>query len=75
MIRLKKDELGGKIITEFANFLRPKTYSYLMDDGWSHKKAKGTKKCVIKQILKFSDYKDRLLNNKIVLKSQERHKS
>ena len=27
-----KDELGGKIMIEFAA-LRPKTYSYLMDDG------------------------------------------
>ena len=52
-----KDELGGKIITEFCA-LRPKTYSYLMDDGGSDKKAKGTKKCVIKRRLKFNDYKD-----------------
>ena len=37
-----KDELGGKIITEFAA-LRPKNYSYLMNDGKSDKKAKGTK--------------------------------
>ena len=38
-----KDELGGKIMTEFAA-PTPKTYSYLMDDGKSDKKAKGTKK-------------------------------
>ena len=38
-----KDELGGKINTEFAA-LRPKTYSYLMDDGNSDKKAEETKK-------------------------------
>ena len=44
---LMKDELGGKIMTEFDT-LRPKTYSYIMDDGNSDKKAKGTKKCVIK---------------------------
>ena len=71
VIGLMKDELGGKIMTEFAA-LRPKTYSYLMDDGISGKKAKGTKKCVIKRILKF---KDCLLNNEIVLKSQQRFKS
>ena len=36
------------------------------------KKAKGTKKCVIKRILKFNDYEDCLFNNKIILKSQQR---
>ena len=69
-----KDELGGGIVTEFVA-LRPKTYSSLMDDGGSDKKAKGTKKCVIKRSLKFNDYKDCLLNNEIILKSQQRFKS
>ena len=69
VIGLMKDELGGKIMTEVVA-LRPKTYSYLMDDGWSDKKGKGTKKCVIKRRLKFNDYKDCLLNNGIILKSQ-----
>ena len=69
-----KDELRGKIMTKFVA-LRPKTYSYLIDDGESDKKAKGTEKCVIKRVLKFNDYKDCLLNNEIVLKSQERFKS
>ena len=45
MIGLMKDELGGIIMTEFVA-LRPKTYLYIMDDGWSDKKAKGTKKCL-----------------------------
>ena len=69
-----KDELGGKIIKEFAG-LRAKTYAYLMDDDSEKKKAKGTKKCVIKRILKFNDYEDGLFNNKIILKSQKRFKS
>ena len=43
VIGLMKDELGRKIMTEFAA-LPAKTYSYLMDDGGSDKKAKGTKK-------------------------------
>ena len=74
VIGLMKDELGGKIMTEFAA-LRPKTCSYLMDDCNSDKKAKGTKKCVLKQMLKLSDYKNCLLDNEIILKSQQRFKS
>ena len=43
VIGLMKDELGGKIIMEFVTF-RPKTYSYLTNDGNGDKKAKETKK-------------------------------
>ena len=71
---LFKDESGGKIITEVVA-LRPKTYSYLMDAGTDHKKAKETKRCVIKQKLIFENYKDYLFNNKTVYRSQERFKS
>ena len=67
VIGLMKDELGGKIMAEFAA-LRPITYSYLMDDGNSNKKAKGTKECVIKRRLKFNDNKYCLLNKEISLK-------
>ena len=74
VIGLMKDELGRKIMTEFAA-LRLGTYSYLIDDGRNDKKAKGTKNCVIKRSLKFNDYKDCLLNNEFVLKSQQRFKS
>ena len=66
-----KDELGGKIITEFVT-LRPKTYSFLTDDGREDKKAKGTKKCVIKKMIKFNDYKKCLLNDEVIFKSQQR---
>ena len=55
--------------------LRSKTYAYLMDDGSNHKKAKGTKKCVIKQKLMFENYKNCLFNNKDIYRSQERFKS
>ena len=74
VIRLMRDEPGGKIMTEFA-IIRSKTYSYLMDDDNSDKKTKGTKKYVIKRVLKFNDYKDCLLNNEIIIKSQKRFKS
>ena len=56
VVLMKKDELGGKIMKELAT-LRPKTYSYLTDHNDEGKKAKDTKKCVIKRKLKFEDYK------------------
>ena len=79
VIGLMKDELGGKIMTEFAA-LRPKTYFYLMEDGKNHthvtkKKAKGTKKSVIKRVRKINDYQDCLFNNKMILRQQQIFKS
>ena len=71
IIGLMKDELGGKIITEFVT-LRPKTYSFLTDDGKEDKKAKGTKKCVKKKMIKFNHYKKCLLNDEVMLKPQQR---
>ena len=71
VIGLMKDELGGKIITEFVT-LRPKTYSYLTDHVKEDKKAKGTRKCVIKRMIKFNDYKNCFLKDKVILKSQQR---
>ena len=73
-----KNELGGRIIKEFIA-LRPKTYSYLTDDCKEDKKDKEmcdkkeqrTKKCVIKRMIKFNDYKNCLLNGEVVLKSQQ----
>ena len=50
-IGLINDELGEKIMIEFIA-LRPKTYSYLTDDDNNVKKAKLTKKCIIKRKLK-----------------------
>ena len=38
--------------------LRAKTYSYLIDNDDEYKKAKGTKKCIIKRKLKFQVYKN-----------------
>ena len=74
VIGLMKDELVGKIITEFVT-LRPKTYSYLTDDGKEDKKAKGTKKCIIKKMIKFNDCKKCLLNDEVIFKSQQRFRS
>ena len=52
-----KDELVGQIMREFVG-LRAKIYNYLKDNNDEDKKAKGTKKCVIKRKLKFQDYKN-----------------
>ena len=57
LISLFKEELGGRIMKEFVG-LRAKT-----DDDSEHKKAKGTKKCVIKRELKFKNYTDSLFND------------
>ena len=67
IIGLIKDEL----ITEFVT-LMPKTYSFLTDDGKEDKKAKGTKKCVIKKKIKFNDYKKCLFSDELILRSQQR---
>ena len=68
VIGLMKDELGRKIMIEFVG-LRVKTYSYLIDDDSEDKKAKGSKKYVIKIKIKFENYKNCLeateLENKI----------
>ena len=79
VIGLMKYELKRRIMTEFAA-LRPKTYGYQIedyeddDDDDPVGKAKETKKCVIKRVLKFNDYKNCLLNDKVVLKSQQSFK-
>ena len=61
-----------------------KIYAYLIngynDDDYDkekiiNKKAKGTKKCVIKRRLMFENYKDFLFNDKTILRSQQRFKS
>ena len=74
VIGLFQDELERKIMIEFVG-IRAKTWSYLKDDDSEHKKAKGTKICVIKQGLRFKNYKDCNFNTKTILKSQQILKS
>ena len=68
VIGLMKDELGGKIMIKLVG-LRAKTYSYLIDGGSKNKKAKVTKKCVIKRKRKLENHRNCLeasqLENKI----------
>ena len=69
VIGLMKDELGGKIMTDFVA-LRPKLYSYKKLDGSENKKCKGIKKCVVKKTLPFEDYKACLFNDSTEYRSQ-----
>ena len=69
IIGLMKDELGGKIMTEFVS-LRPKLYSYKVLDGSEDKKCKGIKKCIVKKSLAFEDYKACLFNDSTEYRSQ-----
>ena len=46
VIGLFKDELGGKIMTDFCA-LRAKAYAYKLDDDAENNRAKGTKKCTV----------------------------
>ena len=69
VIGLMKDELRGKIMTEFVA-LRPKLYSYKVSNGFTNKKCKGIKKCVIKKTLTFDDYKDCFFNSNTIYRSQ-----
>ena len=61
-------------MTEFCA-LRAKAYAYKLSDDTECKKAKGTKKSVIKRELMFENYKDSLFNDKIILRSQQRFRS
>ena len=60
-----KDELGGKIMTEFVA-LRTKMFAYRkMDKESEGKRCKGTKKCVVSEGLTFDDCKACLFDGKI----------
>ena len=74
-----KDELVGKIMTNFVA-LRAKTCSFLIDDFTDddyeknrivNKKAKGTKKCVIKREILFNSYLDSLFKYKVLYRSKK----
>ena len=58
-----KDENKSKQMIEFVG-LRPKLYACQVENSSAHKKAKGTKKAVVKKELTFNDYKNCLFENK-----------
>ena len=83
MVGKFKDQLGEEIVTDFCA-LRTKAYSFLID-GYSdddygknkitNKKAKETKKFVMKRELMFKNYKDPLFNDEVIIRSQQRFRS
>ena len=62
-----KDEAAGKQITHFIG-LRPKLYSYKIEEQGEKRKAKGVKKNVIKKSFSFDDYKKCLFTEETVMK-------
>ena len=60
-----KDELDGKMIVKFVG-LRANTYSYLIGDGSENKKAKITKKFVIKRKFTSGNYEKYLEVSQLV---------
>ena len=55
VIGMFKDEVAGRQITHFVG-LRPKLYSYKVEDEVELKKCKGIKKSVVKKSLDFDNY-------------------
>ena len=78
-IGLMKDELGGKIMTEFVA-LRAKMYDYRKIDRMAaqhehfvacdEKGCKGIKKCVVSEGFTFDDYKTCTFDGKTVYREQ-----
>ena len=70
VIGLMKDELGGKIMTEFVA-LKAKVYAYRkIDKEVEGKRCKGTKKCKVSEGLTFDDYKTCLFDGETIYREQ-----
>ena len=55
--------------------LKGKTYACKLDDDTEYKKAKGTKKCIVKRHVIFNNYLDTLSKTTKLLKTQYMFKS
>ena len=62
-----KDEAAGKQITHFVG-LRPKLYTFKVEENGETRKAKGVKKNVIKKSLSFEDYKKCIFSEEKLMK-------
>ena len=70
VIGMFKDEVAGKQITCFVG-LRPKLYSFKIEESKEVRKCKGIKKNVIKKKLDFEDYVDCLFLGKKQMRSMK----
>ena len=73
VIGMFKDELNGKVMSEFVA-LASKLYAFKDVDDECKKKAKGVKICVLKKVLKLNQYMD-ALSDKTIRATQQRFKS
>ena len=69
-----KDELGGKIMSEFCA-LKARAYAFKLDVDTEVKKAKSTKKCIGKREITFKNYVDAFFKDKARIKSQQQFRS
>ena len=73
-----KDEIAGRQITHFVG-LRPKLYSFKVEDGGLTKKCKGIKKNVVKREISFEGYVqclfsgDKKMKSMNIIKSENHH--
>ena len=77
IIGMFKDDVDGGAMTENAH-AKAKEYAFLWENGGKEcekKKAKGTKKCVTEKDLTFDDFKNLVLKNETIIRSQQRFKS
>ena len=74
VIGLFKDEAAGKQITHFVG-LRPKLYSFKIEDEKETKKCKGIKSNVVKKTIDFDDYVECLFSDKKEMRTMKIIKS
>ena len=70
VIGMFKDEVAGRQITHFVG-LRPKLYSFKVEDTNTTKKCKGIKKNVVKKGIDFQDYVDCLFSDEKQMRSMK----
>ena len=70
VIGMFKDEVAGKQITHFVG-LRPKLYSFKIEEDKEVRKCKGIKKSVVKKKLEFDDYVKCLISGEKQMRSMK----